>query len=245
MDLKRLGFVRDYAGSALTVGEGVYRKLRAFVPAAVDGYVCQVEDVAAVAAAPIAALAQDKAEDLLAAVDGKVDAVLLRAESFHSKHLGSYATAKDAAYGAVEGAVNAARAALDPARYVAAAGRWAQAAIDALVAAADPDKALAAASAVYDTVASKPPVSRVLVMADPLITAGQTTYTQAHDMLVMQPLYKKIYDTAATLPSKAKDTTLYRRGYPLVAPVADPVLTNLSKSKVIKQIDDHLKPKAV
>ena len=52
----------------------------------------------------------------------------------------------------------------------------------------------------------------------------------------MQPLYKKLYDTASAIPAKAKDTALYRRGYPLVAPVADPVISNFTKSKVIKQV---------
>jgi hypothetical protein len=87
-------------------------------------------------------------------------------------------------------------------------------------------------------------VNKLLEAADPLISAGQSQYTKAHDMIVMQPLYKKLYDTATTLPAKAMDTTLYRKGYPLVAPVADPVLSNWSNSKVIRQIDDHLKPKA-
>lgn len=62
-----------------------------------------------------------------------------------------------------------------------------------------------------------------------------------------QPLYKKLYETATAIPAKVQDTTLYKRGYPLVAPlvapVADPVYSNFANSKVIKQLDEHLKPK--
>jgi hypothetical protein len=61
----------------------------------------------------------------------------------------------------------------------------------------------------------------------------------------MQPLYKKVYDAAATIPGKVTETVIFKKGYPLVAPVAEPVITNFSNSKVIKQLDDHLKPKAV
>lgn len=59
-----------------------------------------------------------------------------------------------------------------------------------------------------------------------------------------QPLYKQIYEVTTTLPAKVTTSPLYRRGYPLVAPVADPVITNFAKSKVIKSLDEHLKPKA-
>jgi hypothetical protein len=62
-----------------------------------------------------------------------------------------------------------------------------------------------------------------------------------------QPLYKKLYDTATTaaisFPAKVKETSAYGVVYPYVAPVADPVITNFSKSAVLKKLEDHLKPK--
>jgi hypothetical protein len=58
-----------------------------------------------------------------------------------------------------------------------------------------------------------------------------------------QPLYKKLYDTAFALPSKVQESPLFGKVYPLVAPLADPVAANFSNSKVLRQLDDHLKPK--
>jgi hypothetical protein len=60
--------------------------------------------------------------------------------------MGSFASAKDAAFSLIAGAVNKAKALLDPAPYAAA-----------LASAADPDKAVAAAAALYDKVAARPP----------------------------------------------------------------------------------------
>lgn len=84
----------------------------------------------------------------------------------------------------------------------------------------------------------------MLQAADPLISAGQEQYARAHEAVVMQPLYRTLYATAAALPAKVADTGLYRAGYPLVAPVADPVLDTLAKSQVLRQLEGHLKPKA-
>ncbi len=53
---------------------------------------------------------------------------------------------------------------------------------------------------------------------------------QIHDVLVAQPLYKQLYDTAMAVPAFVTGTGLYRAGYPLVAPVADPVISNFTKS---------------
>jgi hypothetical protein len=63
---------RSYATTAVTIGEGVYKKARAFVPSAVEPYVTQVEDKAAEMAAPLVSKVQDKAAELLTTIDGKV-----------------------------------------------------------------------------------------------------------------------------------------------------------------------------
>lgn len=249
--LKRLAFVRSYATSAITLGEGLYYKARGIVPSAAEGIVSQVEDKATSVAAPIVALVQDKAVELLAAVDTKVDGVLSKVDAtiaysreIHSKNMSSFSTAKESAFSTVEGLVNATKAALDPQRYYNYAASLSKKLITAVAAYSDPDKVVAAACTAYDKVASRAPVSKALELADPLISVGQTQYTKAHDALVMQPLYKKIYDTAATIPGKVQETSLYRKGYPLVAPVADPVITNFANSKVIRQIEEHIKPVA-
>ncbi|GBF96333.1 hypothetical protein Rsub_09403 [Raphidocelis subcapitata] len=231
LELKRLGFIKNYASLALSAGEGVYKRARGFVPSAVEPYVSQAEDSAVATAAPYAALANDKAAEVLAAVDAKVESLLGAVTSsldfsrdLHSKNMSSFAAAKESAYGLVEAYVNAAKSALDPARYVEAATGFGKAVVGAVAAYADPDKAVDLLSNAYDKLAAQGPSER-------------------HIWGGVQPLYKKIYETATTLPSLVADTTLYRRGYPLVAPVADPVLTNFSKSKVLKQLEDHLKPK--
>lgn len=250
LELKRLGFVRSYASAAVTRGEGLYKTARGFVPSFVEPYVARLEDSATAVAAPLVVQVQDKAAGLLAAVDVKVDSLAATLSStldygreLHAANMSSFGAARASYYSLVEGAVTSTRAVLDPQRYMAYASGVGKAVRDALVAHADPDKAVAAASNVYDKIASRGPVLKALELADPLITVGQTQYTKAHDVLVMQPLYKRIYDTAATLPAKVSDTTIYKKTYPLVAPVADPVYSNFANSKVIKQLDEHLKPK--
>ncbi|KIY93168.1 hypothetical protein MNEG_14794, partial [Monoraphidium neglectum] len=57
------------------------------------------------------------------------------------------------------------------------------------------------------------------------------------------PLYKRFYDITTSLPGALQESPLFGRVYPLVAPVADPVVANFSNSKVLRQLDDHLKPK--
>lgn len=248
LELKRLDFVRGYSATALALGENLYRKLRGFVPAPAEPLLEQAEDTAAAIVAPLFAIAQDRAAELLNRVDGKVDIVLGSAIDYsrelHTKNMGSFAAAKESYFGLIQGFVLRAKAALDPAPYLAVAAGLAKRAAGAVAAYTNPDALVAAAASVYDSVAARPPVNKLLVAADPLITAGQSQYAKAHGLLVMQPLYKRLYDTAATLPAKAKDTAIYRKGYPLVAPVADPVLSEWSNSKVIRQLDDHLKPKA-
>lgn len=207
------------------------------MPAPLETAVGNAEDVATAIVAPLASIALDKADELLAAVDARASTLLAAHEA---NVAGSFASAKAAAFGAVERAVSMLRAALDPATYAAlpaALGRR-------LALYADPDAAVAAASAAYGRVAARPPVATVLHAADPLIAAGQEGYARAHGAIVMQPLYRSLYDTAASLPAKVADTPLYKAGYPLVAPVADPVIGKLARSQVLRQLEDHLKPKA-
>lgn len=242
-ELKLLGFVKAYAAAAVATGEAVYKKARTFVPSPLAPYVVTLEDKAAAISAPYVSLATDKAAYALAFADGKVSSVLDYSRELHSKNMGSFSSAKESYFSAVEGAVNATKAALDPQRYVAYATDLGKSVVDTVVAYADPDKLVAAATSAYEKLAGIGPVPKVLELADPLISAGTTQYTKAHDLLVMQPLYKKLYDTAATLPGKAKDTAIFGKVYPLVAPLADPVAANFTNSKVIKQLDEHLKPK--
>ena len=58
-----------------------------------------------------------------------------------------------------------------------------------------------------------------------------------------QPLYKTLYDTTSTLSTKFTEAPLVGKAYTFVAPLADPVVANFTNSKVIKQLEDTIKPK--
>jgi hypothetical protein len=243
---------RSYASTALGYGEGAYKTARGFVPSFAEPYVSSAEDAAAAYAAPLVATANDKAADALTFADAKVDAALASAvsaleysRSLHAKNMASFSAAKESAYGFVEAYVNATKSALDPQRYVDYATSLGRSIVGAVAAAADPDAVYAYATSTLDKLAAAPPVAKALEVADPLISVGQAQYAKAHDLVVAQPLYKKVYDAAAGLPALVADAPLVKAGYPLVAPVADPVLANFSKSKVLKQLEGHLKPTVV
>lgn len=242
-ELKLLAFVKTYAAAAVAKGESLYKKARTFVPAAVDPYVVTLEDKAAAISAPYVSLATDKAAEALSFADTKVSSVLEYSRELHSKNMGSFSAAKDSYFSTVEGLVNAAKAALDPSRYVAYATDLGKSLSTAVAAYVDPDKAAASLTSLYEKLAAVGPAPKVLELASPYISAGTTQYTKAHDLLVGQPLYKKLYDTAFALPAKVQETALFGKVYPLVAPVTDPVVSNFTNSKVLKQLDDHLKPK--
>lgn len=87
----------------------------------------------------------------------QVEAALAYATSFHSKHMAAFSSAQGSYRAAIERAVHALLAAASPATYTALAANAGRRAIDAIATYADPDKAVAAASAVYDNVASRPP----------------------------------------------------------------------------------------
>lgn len=253
LELKRLGFVKTYASSALSKGESFYKTARGFVPSFAEAFTVQFEDKLAAFSAPIVTKANDKVADALTFTDSKLDSAVGYVNStldysrdLHSKNMSSFAAAKESAYGFVEGYVNATKAALDPKVYVDRATALGKTLVDAVVEYTDPDKLVALATATYDTLVTKTPVSKIVDIAEPFVNAGQSGYLKAHDFLVSAPAYKKLYDTAVSLatvvPAKLQDTPVYSTVYPYVAPVADPVITNFTKSKVIKQIEEHIKP---
>ena len=222
------------------------------MPSAAEPLVARAEDSAAALAAPLAASANDRAAELLGFADARVDALLGAvggaleySRGLHAKNMGSFAAAKSQAFGLVEGYVDAARAALDPQRYVDAAAGLGQTLVLTLAALADPDRAADLVAGVAGRVAAAPPVSKALELADPLLAVGSSQYLKAHDLVVAQPLYARLYAAATgELPRALAASPLCKAAYPLVAPVADPVIGNLQRSKVLRQLDDHLKPKA-
>jgi hypothetical protein len=59
-------------------------------------------------------------------------------------------------------------------------------------------------------------------------------------------VYKKVWDlvwsTSGTLQESWPAKKFAEVAYPLLAPLADPVVTNVSNSKYLKQLETHLRP---
>lgn len=60
------------------------------------------------------------------------------------------------------------------------------------------------------------------------------------------PLYKTLWDLVWSTSSSMQDSWAFKKamevGYPYLAPVADPVVSNISNSKYLKQLTSHLQP---
>lgn len=60
------------------------------------------------------------------------------------------------------------------------------------------------------------------------------------------PVYKKAWELLWSTSSSVQDTWAFKKavevGYPLLAPVADPVVSNITNSKYLKQVALHLQP---
>ncbi|KAF8056218.1 Trappc3 [Scenedesmus sp. PABB004] len=245
-DLKRLQFVPAYASQASQLAEGIYRRARGFVPGFAEAYASQAEETALRLGAPYLAKAQDSAGKLLAGVDGQVDAglaslagLLAYSRELHDKNMSTYQGAKEQYYGLVAGSVDKLKAALDPAPYV----QWASGKVEYW---ADPDKIVDSGVAAAGKVAAFGPVPTVVKAADPLIKTSFKTYGSVHDTVVALPVYKKLWElvwsTSSTLQESWPAKKFMEVGYPVVAPLADPLCSNITNSKYLKQLETHLKP---
>ncbi|KAI8473428.1 MAG: hypothetical protein J3K34DRAFT_410717 [Monoraphidium minutum] len=249
--LKRLGFLRSYATKAAGYAESAYSIARGLVPGFVEPYAAQAEDRAKAAVVPALTRGQDAATDLLAFADGKVDALLNAlgaaadySRDLHGRNVKSFSAARASYAGFVQGVVSAGRAAIDPQRYVEFSANLGATLVSTAAAYADPDKAVDTLTAALDRALSFGPMPKVVELADPLITVGQAQYARAHGALVAQPLYKRLYDAAASLPPALRSSGLFAAAYPLLAPVADPVVANFAASRTLAGLGGHLKPKA-
>ncbi|KAF6260823.1 hypothetical protein COO60DRAFT_1700162 [Scenedesmus sp. NREL 46B-D3] len=191
-------------------------------------------------------MAQDTADKLLAGVDCQVDKSLQTLSSaldyskdLHEKNMNTFNGAKDQYYGFVDGTVDRIKALLDPSPYV----QWASGKVEYYV---DPDKLVDTTVEYAGMVASFGPVPKVVEIADPLIKTSVKTYGSVHDTVVAMPLYKKVWQlvwsTSGTLQESWPAKKFTEVAYPLLAPLADPVVTNVSNSKYLKQLETHLRP---
>jgi hypothetical protein len=224
--------VQPVATSALNFAESGYRSARALVPSVAEPYVSQLEETAISTGAPLLTTAQDVADKVLRSVDAQVESVL----ALHAKNMGTFTSAKEQYYGLVEAAVAQAKALLDPAAYVA----WAS---EAVALYADPDKIVDTSFEVAGKVAAFGPVEKVLSVASPVATK---TYDAVHDTLVTLPAYAKLWTLLFSVSSTLQESWAVKKflevGYPILAPVADPLVTNVTNSKYLKQLQSHLEP---
>lgn len=253
--LKRLGAIQTYAQQALGFTESFYKSARSYLPSAAEPLFSWVEDTATTYGAPYLTWAQDSSEKVLRTLDGKVDEAFAAAEgvadytrSVHVKGVGQYTTAKDKAFGFWTAALDKAKTAVATNPIVEKTVAAGTAAKDGVVYWADPDKLVDLALAYYAKAIALPAVSFFVTTAEPVILRAGGLYAPAHDYLVAQPLYKQAWDLVFSTAGKVPELPVVKQvvdlGYPVVAPVVDPIGSNITKSKYLKQLTEHLAPAA-
>lgn len=251
--LKRIGFVNDYASSAVSVSSSVYSKARSFVPGFVEPYVRTAEEKTTSISAPYVNWAQDTTSKVLKHVDTHLDSTYNAvnggvnfSKDLHSKNMKTFTGAKEEYFKWVESSVAALKGKLNPYPYAEAVCAKLKEALDTAVTLADPDLALDTVHDAWAKFASIGPVSKLLEIAEPVTNTATTQYVKAHDTVVSMPVYKKAYDTVSTTAGAVQESFLYTKAkellYPLVAPVANPVYDNFASSKYVAQLQKHVTP---
>jgi hypothetical protein len=160
--------------------------------------------------------------------------------------MSAFAEAKAEYFKYVEAGVSALKGAANPVPYAQAAADALRAALDKAVTVADPDLAVDTVHEAWTRVSAHPIVAKALGVVGPAATTVGAHYAAAHDTLVATPAYKAGYGKVGAALAAAQEASLYRRAkalvYPIVAPVADPLAANFARSRVVKQVAEHLKP---
>lgn len=249
--LKRLNFVQGACNSGAGLVDGVYKRARGFVPAFAEPQVKQLEDTAASLGAPYLNWAQDTAQRALAFMDGKVDFALNTAgisPEAHDEHLKTFETARAEYFTWIEKTVEAIKEKLNPYPYVQSAADTLKVSLDKAVALSDPDKVVDAAHKAWEQFAAIGPVAGLLKASEPVVSPATTTALKVADGVLASPLYATAYNTAVSTLSTVEELSLYKKAkdlvYPVVKPIADPVYENFTRSHVVKQVEEYLKPKA-
>jgi hypothetical protein len=160
--------------------------------------------------------------------------------------MAAFAEAKAEYFKYVEAGAAALGRAANPLPYAQAAADALRAALDKAVTVADPDLAVDTVHEAWLRASARPIVARALGVVGPAATTVAAHYAAAHDTVVATPAYKGAYGRVGAALAAAQEAALYRRAkalvYPLVAPVADPLAANFARSRVVKQLAEHLKP---
>jgi hypothetical protein len=182
-------------------------------------------------------------------VDSTVNALagsLSFSRELHAKNMAAFAEAKAEYFKYVEAGVSALSRAANPLPYATAAADALRAALDKAVTVADPDLAVDTVHEAWTRVSAHPLVAKALGIVGPTATTVAAHYSAAHDTVVATPAYKAGYGKVGAALAAAQEGALYRRAkalvYPLVAPVADPLAANFARSRVVKQLAEHIKP---
>lgn len=265
--LKRLEFVKSYASyatAAVEAAEKVYKTSRSFTPKFVEPYVVGVEDRVVAYAAPVVTAVQDKADKVLRNADHQIDStvtqlwnsyeggrsyVLEKASAATSTQAKFHANAKDTVFNVVDHAV----AVLNNQR--AALSSKANAATDAVRSAVElarntteqnTEAALQTLFVTWNHLLSFPAVVKILETSAPAVEVAKSYYQSVHGTVVANPGYKFVYNVSKGAVEYVAESTLVKRGeellYPLVSPVAAPVLKAVTSSPLYHQVLQELKP---
>lgn len=265
--LKRLEFVKSYGSyvhSAAEVAEKLYKATRSLTPTVAEPYVVGVEDRVTAYAAPVVTAVQDQADKALRSIDNQLDTtvgklwtsyeegrtfVTKKAYFIQSTHSKVHDTAKEAYLKAVEqglSVVNKQRTVLSTAAQTATDA--VQTAVEAARSTTEKNTELALNTVVdtWNYLLSFPAVNKIIETSSPALQLAMKYYVAAHDLVVANPNYKVAYDFSTAFIDKLQQSSMYKKGqgivYPVISPVADPVLKRVAASPYFATVVDQLKP---
>jgi hypothetical protein len=267
--LKRLEFIKSY-GSYVTyaadTADKVYKSTRSYTPKFVEPYVTGVEDRVVAYAAPVVTAVQDTADKALRTADTKLDTTLStlwnsyesgrsyfvdKTSAVTTKQANLQASAKDHVLKVVEQAVDIVhkqRAALSSAAASATdsvrnAVEYAKTATES-----NTELALDKVASTWSYLLSFPAVVKLLEVGSPALDFAKPYYATAHKTVVAHPGYRYVYNVSKGVVERVQETSLYKTSegllYPLVAPVATPVLKKVTASPLYQQVVQELQPAA-
>jgi hypothetical protein len=255
---KRLGFVEYlavYAWQSATYFDKLYSSLRTYVPSSLQPYLTKAEDVVTANTASFVTSSQDFGGKALHVLDDKVDYLITTFLSsktafatVHDQNLHHYYSAMKTYFDAVIKQGDWVADKLSPIKTVQAARDSLHAAVAASWDMTDLDKAVETVHQAWLKFASVPAVSSLLSTAEPYTQPSFGYLQSAHDWLVANPMYKKTLDSTSASLRWYLETPPARMAkswiYPALAPIADPALDKLSKSRAVQQAMEYWKPTA-
>lgn len=251
--LKYLGFVENVAGyvtaSAITADK-VYRNVRARTPKFVEPYVARAEDLVSAYSAPAVAKAQDAGGRLLHLADQRVDYVVNKANyvvstvyQAHSHNMEHFNTAKEQYFTYMVSLAEGVGQKLNPVKAYETAVDTFKSTIAKAQEISDPDVAIRTAAEAWGQFAQIPAVSKVLETAGPATSYGVQTFNYVHDVVVVNPQYKKAVELGAATVTWASTTYPAQLSKQILYPYLEPAYNKVSNSSYLKSVVEYWKPK--